>query len=113
MSTTAIPDGVTNEPGTEVVPVGAITYREPWGRSISRSLSSKWGRILVYLLVLLWTIPTFGILISSFRPEEDVKTSGWWNFWGGWGWSRTMPTGRRASSAAASASGSPSRGPWR
>jgi alpha-glucoside transport system permease protein len=80
MSTTAIPDGVTNEPGTEPVAVGAITYREPWGRSISRSLGSRWGKFLVYALVLLWTIPTFGIMISSVRPEIDVKTSGWWTF---------------------------------
>ena len=29
---------------------------------------------------MLWTIPTFGLLISSFRPEDDVKTSGWWTF---------------------------------
>ena len=30
--------------------------------------------------MVLWTIPTFGILISSFRPEIDVKTTGWWTF---------------------------------
>jgi len=28
----------------------------------------------------LWTLPTFGILVSSFRPEVEVKTSGWWNW---------------------------------
>ena len=47
---------------------------------MSTSLSSRWGKILVYTLVVLWTIPTFGILISSFRPEIDVKTSGWWTW---------------------------------
>ncbi|MBE7468153.1 MAG: carbohydrate ABC transporter permease [Anaerolineae bacterium] len=30
------------------------------------------------LLVLLWTIPTFGLLISSFRTRNDILTSGWW-----------------------------------
>ncbi len=50
------------------------------GRSAAATLSSKPGQILVYLLVFLWTIPTFGIFISSFRPEIDVKTSGWWNW---------------------------------
>ncbi|NJN96145.1 MAG: carbohydrate ABC transporter permease [Anaerolineales bacterium] len=30
------------------------------------------------LLVLLWTIPTFGLLISSFRNRNDILTSGWW-----------------------------------
>ena len=28
----------------------------------------------------MWTIPTFGVLVSSVRPENDVKTNGWWNF---------------------------------
>jgi alpha-glucoside transport system permease protein len=30
------------------------------------------------LLVLVWTIPTFGLLISSFRSRSDILTSGWW-----------------------------------
>jgi alpha-glucoside transport system permease protein len=35
-------------------------------------------RIVVVVVVLLWTIPTLGVLISSFRPEELVDNSGWW-----------------------------------
>ncbi|HEY1410293.1 MAG TPA: carbohydrate ABC transporter permease [Promineifilum sp.] len=31
------------------------------------------------LLVLLWTVPTLGLFISSFRTREDIQTSGWWN----------------------------------
>ncbi len=30
-------------------------------------------------LVLLWTIPTLGLFVSSFRSREDIQTSGWWN----------------------------------
>jgi alpha-glucoside transport system permease protein len=26
----------------------------------------------------LWTIPTFGLLISSIRPRADISSSGWW-----------------------------------
>lgn len=50
------------------------------GRSTAASLSTRPGRILVYALMFLWTLPTFGVLVSSFRPEVDVKTSGWWNW---------------------------------
>ena len=31
------------------------------------------------LLVILWTIPTLGIFVSSFRQRDDIATSGWWN----------------------------------
>lgn len=30
------------------------------------------------LICIVWTIPTFGLLISSFRTREDISTSGWW-----------------------------------
>jgi len=55
---------------------------EPVGRSVSAALSSRWGKVVVYILVFLWTIPTFGVFASSFRKEIDVKTTGWWQvFW--------------------------------
>jgi len=43
----------------------------------------RWlGLILVngilLFIVLLWTIPTFGIFVSSFRDRFDIQTSGWW-----------------------------------
>jgi alpha-glucoside transport system permease protein len=31
------------------------------------------------LLVFLWTIPTLGIFVSSFRNRDDIQSSGWWN----------------------------------
>lgn len=33
----------------------------------------------VVLLVVLWTIPTVGLLVSSFRDRDQIQNSGWWS----------------------------------
>lgn len=33
---------------------------------------------ILAFICLLWTIPTLGLLISSFRSREDILTTGWW-----------------------------------
>lgn len=53
--------------------------KEPVGRSVAATLTGRPGRIMVWGLVILWTIPTFGLVASSIRPEKAVKTNGWWN----------------------------------
>ena len=44
-----------------------------------RGQSSGWvAKVLVLIIGIAWTIPTAGVFISSFRPEAEVATSGWW-----------------------------------
>jgi alpha-glucoside transport system permease protein len=35
-------------------------------------------RIAVIVIVILWMIPTLGVLLTSFRPEAMVDSTGWW-----------------------------------
>ncbi|MBA8815417.1 alpha-glucoside transport system permease protein [Microbacterium halimionae] len=53
--------------------------KSPW-RKARRKLTNPWASVASIVIALLWTIPTFGLLISSFRPEQQIKSTGWWTF---------------------------------
>jgi alpha-glucoside transport system permease protein len=52
--------------------------KETAGRSAAAALTGRTGKIIVYAIAFLWTIPNLGLFISSVRPEVPVKTTGWW-----------------------------------
>jgi alpha-glucoside transport system permease protein len=45
-----------------------------------KKLTSPWASLVALIIAVLWTLPTFGLLVSSFRPERAIKTTGWWTF---------------------------------
>ncbi len=45
---------------------------------VRQILSAAPLRIAIIAIALLWTIPTVGLLITSFRPAIDIRTTGWW-----------------------------------
>ncbi|GIG30389.1 carbohydrate ABC transporter permease [Cellulomonas marina] len=47
-----------------------------------RRLSSPWASGIAIAIAVLWTVPTFGLLVTSFRPVQDIRANGWWNFFG-------------------------------
>jgi alpha-glucoside transport system permease protein len=34
--------------------------------------------IVVWIIVVVWSIPTFGLLVNSFRSRDGQRGSGWW-----------------------------------
>jgi len=43
-----------------------------------RLFSSKIPAIIVWIITVVWTIPTLGLFVSSFRSKADIYASGWW-----------------------------------
>jgi alpha-glucoside transport system permease protein len=40
--------------------------------------SPMWVRIVLALICLIWVVPTLGLVITSFRAQDDATRSGWW-----------------------------------
>ncbi|MEV4623747.1 carbohydrate ABC transporter permease [Asanoa sp. NPDC049573] len=59
--------------------VGEAPPRTAVGR-VRKRLTSRTATTVSIVIALLWTVPTFGLLLSSFRPEDEIKTTGWWTF---------------------------------
>lgn len=47
-------------------------------KSSIRSPLTWFVNLSVLFLVILWTLPTAGLLISSFRDKDQISVSGWW-----------------------------------
>ncbi|WP_213453429.1 carbohydrate ABC transporter permease [Rhizomonospora bruguierae] len=58
--------------------VSADSPRTAVGR-VRKRLNSPIATAASIVIAVVWTIPTFGLLVSSFRPERQIKGNGWWN----------------------------------
>jgi len=47
-------------------------------RKTKKRLTSRGATIAALVIAVLWSIPTFGLFVSSFRPAQEVRTTGWW-----------------------------------
>jgi alpha-glucoside transport system permease protein len=52
----------------------------PPAKAVRRSFSSPIASFAIIVITALWTLPTFGLLVTSVRPAQEVATTGWWTF---------------------------------
>lgn len=57
----------------------ASSSRATARRSLRDILSASSVRFVVLVLCFLWSVPTFGLFISSFRNAQAINNSGWWS----------------------------------
>jgi alpha-glucoside transport system permease protein len=48
----------------------------------ARSISSPWASVAAIVIAVLWTVPTIGLLVTSFREQRAINTTGWWTAFG-------------------------------
>ena|SRR5579859_1429493 len=78
MSSTEIP--ISTEQGAVATQVVEAVEREQVkGRYLrGGGAGSSVITVIVIVIAFLWSIPTFGLFVSSFRPASLIATTGWW-----------------------------------
>jgi len=47
-------------------------------KTAQKRLTSRGATIAAIIIAFFWTIPTFGLFVTSFRPGADSQSTGWW-----------------------------------
>lgn len=55
-----------------------LTRKEQHQIDAKNRLSSPAASVIAILVAILWTTPTAGLLVTSFRQPLDISRSGWW-----------------------------------
>ena len=91
MTATPVPDEASEatrtRPRTEPGITGPSEDGPPIMRRVRQKLTSRWATAAALLIAVVWTVPTFGLFVSSFRPapkQVGPRSDGWWNFFGDW-----------------------------
>ncbi|GLI26694.1 sugar ABC transporter permease [Agromyces rhizosphaerae] len=78
MSTTGTSSVLPPDRGTEEELERGLEREETKPARVKKRLTSRTATIAALIIAVLWTIPTFGLFLSSFRPAELIRTTGWW-----------------------------------
>jgi alpha-glucoside transport system permease protein len=68
---------------TVTPPIAGVTPNQPprsAAATAKKRLTSPIASLAAVVIAVIWTVPTVGLAISSFRPELAIKTTGWWTF---------------------------------
>lgn len=70
----------TTTPPAPQIPGIGTPPPEPSAAAVAKAgLTGRLASGAAMVIAVLWTVPTIGLLVSSFRPEDEVKSNGWWN----------------------------------
>jgi alpha-glucoside transport system permease protein len=78
MTATPTPVGVAVGSATERQLKRGVAKIENSSGKLKRGTTSRGATIAALIIAVVWTLPTAGLFISSFRPANDIKTTGWW-----------------------------------
>ncbi|HLV99061.1 MAG TPA: carbohydrate ABC transporter permease [Ktedonobacterales bacterium] len=81
MSTTQTTSGADSSAELALKPSGAAVaagQRRTLAGQLVHALSSSTLTVIVVLIALLWSVPTIGLFVSSFRPHAAINSTGWW-----------------------------------
>src|SRR3954452_15217249 len=73
---------MTAATGDEVLPVTStpsIAVVQTASNKAKQKLTSPWASLIAVILAVAWTLTTFGLLVTSFRPKEVIDSTGWWH----------------------------------
>ncbi|ABM08503.1 MULTISPECIES: carbohydrate ABC transporter permease [Micrococcaceae] len=60
---------------------------QPIMRRVKTKLTSKWATAAAIIIAVVWSVPTFGLFVTSFRPaakQVGPRSNGWWNAFVDW-----------------------------
>jgi len=57
-----------------------LTKAEIRATEAKTRLTSPWATGIAIVMAILWSIPTFGLLVTSIRPQASIQSSGWWTW---------------------------------
>ncbi|HEY0853351.1 MAG TPA: carbohydrate ABC transporter permease, partial [Devosia sp.] len=58
--------------------VETATVARPAANAVKLDIGKLFTHLALLFLVILWTFPTAGLLISSLRDKDQLAVSGWW-----------------------------------